>query len=118
MKGCAGRHPDSFGTIRAAQRTIRKILSAAAQRPQSLRQLHRNMRLNHNLARLGSQGTGKGRSGGGERTNLDARLVKNGRLLKNIRKRRRIGYTSGRQRMPDALHTRSRVVTGVRAAGD
>ena len=115
MKGCAGRHPDSFGTIRAAQRTIRKILSAAAQRPQSLRQLHRNMRLNHNLARLGSQGTGKGRSGGGERTNLDARLVKNGRLLKNIRKRRRIGHTSSRQGMPGALNTHAgAVVRGCR----
>lgn len=50
--------------------------------------------------------------------NLNARLVKNGRLLKNIRKRRRIGYTSSRQRMPGAPCTRSRVVTGVRAAGD
>lgn len=44
--------------------------------------------------------------------NLNARLVKNGRLLKNIRKRRRIGYTSSRQRMPDALHTRCRAATG------
>ena len=70
------------------------------------------MRLNHNLARLGSQSAGKGRSGGGESTNLNARLAKNGRLLKNIRKRRRIGHTSCRQRMPDALHTRCRAATG------
>ena len=117
VKRRASRHPDSLGTIRAAQRTIRKILSAAAQRTQSLRQLHRNMRLNHNLARLGSQGTGKGRSGGGESTNLNARLAKNGRLLKNIRKRRRIGYTSCRQRMPDAPCTRCRAATGGRTAG-
>lgn len=70
------------------------------------------MRLNHNLARLGSQGTGKGRSGGGESTNLNARLAKNGRLLKNIRKRRRIGYTSGHQRMPGAPCARYRAATG------
>lgn len=44
--------------------------------------------------------------------NLNARLVKNGRLLKNIRKRRRIGHTSCHQRMPDALHTRCREATG------
>ena len=112
VKRRASRHPDSLGTIRAAQRTIRKILSTAAQRTQSLRQLHRNMRLNHNLARLGSQGTGKGRSGGGESTNLNARLAKNGRLLKNIRKRRRIGYTSCRQRMPGAPCARYRAATG------
>lgn len=96
MKRRASRQPDSLGTIRAAQRTIRKILSTAAQRPQRLRQLHRNMRLNHNLAHLRSQDTRKGRSGGGESTNLNARLVKNGRLLKNIRKRWRIGHTSCR----------------------
>ena len=60
VKRCASRHPDSLGTIRAAQRTIRKILSTAAQRTQSLRQLHRNMRLNYNLARLGSQSAGEG----------------------------------------------------------
>ena len=117
VKRRASRQPDSLSTIRAAQRTIRKILSTAAQRPQSLRQLHRNMRLNHNLARLGSQGAGKGRSGGGESTNLNARLVKNGRLLKNIRKRRRIGYTSCRQRMPDAPSTRYRVATRGDTAG-
>ena len=117
VKRRASRHPDSLGTIRAAQRTIRKILSTAAQRTQSLRQLHRNMRLNHNLARLGSQSAGKGRSGGGESTNLNARLAKNGRLLKNIRKRWRIGHTSCRQRMPDAPCTRCRAATGGRTAG-
>ena len=105
MKGCAGRHPDSFGTIRAAQRTIRKILSAAAQRSQSLRQLHRNLRLNHDLARLGCQSPRKNRSRGGESTNLNARLMRNGRLLKNIRERRGIGHTSSRQRIPGALNT-------------
>jgi len=77
------------------------------------------MRLNHNLAHLRSQDTRKGRSGGGESTNLNARLVKNGRLLKNIRKRWRIGHTSCRQRMPDAPSTRYRVaVKGRTVRGD
>lgn len=105
MKGRAGRQPDSFGTIGAAQCTIRKILSTAAQRPQSLRQLHRNMRLNHDLTRLGCQRPRKDRSRGGESTNLNARLVKNARLLKNARECRCIRHTSSRQGMPGALNT-------------
>ena len=71
------------------------------------------MRLNHNLAHLRSQDTRKGRSGGGESTNLNARFVK------NIRKRWRIGHTSCRQRMPDAPSTRYRVaVKGRTVRGD
>ena len=71
------------------------------------------MRLNYNLAHLRAQSARKRRNSGGESTNMNARFVK------NIRKRRRIGHTSSRQRMPDAPSTRYRVaVKGRTVRGD
>ena len=55
MLRCAGRNPDAFAPRLSAERPEGWIAHATAQHAQRLRQVHRNLRLDDDLAGLGRE---------------------------------------------------------------